>query len=456
MLDKRCWPKGRDGRLSILSGSATDASEKDGIEDGTSDELWQTISGELGSNRCLILGAGKDLSIAIPNIFSTGTASDKTHKEEDAGGGGTGHRKPSEEEGQESNVPTMKSQKDIYTDQANATEMSRTDRARPFTFHLDFRLELDLNALTRDSNDQNSNPPACGGTTGGSPREKKVRIAAWGEYLEIWTTLCLSTPTVESITDGADSTDTNPSREGSNKQVSLSSKVPAISNDAIDGPYSTTWYLQAVSARAGSRAVTLTCSQFDTPGSQQRRRPTLNPENEATSENQGDEREEKEEKEENRNRGGSKPCQVAGEILDLDAWHSLALAVDPESDRVALSLDGDVFPLEYMYHTKSSPAPEENSAPCHATPGLLVRNEDALSIGGAGGGRWVTLAVKNLVVYNTRLENMQLADMTCVFRRLREEKIAATEEEKEANHDLNETGQAEQERKEAGETPVGK
>lgn len=439
-LDTRCWPKGCNGRLRIISGSASDTSGDDGIEDGALEALWQTILGDLGSNRCLILAAGRDLSLTASSVFAMSRTSGNTAGEEASRS--IGDEQLNIDEGQLGHGSGISKPQKDQIDQA-ATELLQAGQSRPVTVCIDFRLDLDLDALARDREKSKSN--SCSGREEHSS-EKNVRIIACGEHLEIWVTLRLSPPPPpQAASADADTTETPSPEKEQAIDAPPSSQLSMVNANCV--PCST-WNLHSISARAGSRTITLPCIQSGGERNQQCR--TFGAGNEEMlGVEEEDKKEEKGENDDENGRGGERAHQAGGEVVyDSAAWHSVALAVDPKCDESVLCLDGDIF----TFHTNDDATSAAGSSPCH-TSGLFVSDEDIVVVIGGAGGMWGTLAVKNLAVYSVGLDQQHIGALTRVFRRWKDrEETAAAKEEKEDEYWLEESRQAKEEEREAGET----
>lgn len=434
-LDKRCWPEGCDGRLRIISRSPSDASGEDGIEDGALEAQWQTILGDLGSNRCLMLGAGRDLSLTASNVF----AIDRTS------GNAAGNEQVDIQEGQGGNGSGVKEPLNKGRIDQASTELLQTDQSHPVTVCIDYRLDLDMDTLACDNKKSESN--ICSGREQHSP-EKNVRIVAFGEDLEVWVLLRSSTPPPpEDIIPDVGTTETPSAEKKQAVDAPPLFKLPGASAKAT--PCST-WYLHSISARAGSRTITVLCVQSDSERNQQNR--SFGTGYEGILGVERDENEEKGEDDDEKKQGGKREYKAGGEVVyDATAWHSIALAYDPKCGESVLCLDGDVFPL----HANDDAIPAaERFSPCNASESF-VNGENTVVIGGAG-GMWTTLAVKNLAVYSVALDNRHVVAVTRVFRRWRkEEDIAAAKEEKEEDFWLEEACQAKKEERRAGQTKHG-
>lgn len=408
-LDKRCWPNGCHGRLGIdVPGELLDPMRGSEFDESALEARWQSIIGDLGSNRCLVLAAGQGQSLNVLGIFTMHRRSSNSWARDavNTAGGQTTH-----EAGNAEGAAAKKMQ-----------QLHTITQSSPFTLCIDFRLDLDLNALAREDD---GTYERSGKGHDGSRMERKVRIVTCGKYVEIYAILRLWTPPppAPSVSNVADAVEV-PASVGYpvadiaslRRRVSTGGgRTFAATGDSDDVPCST-WYLHAISARSGSRAVTLLCASPNHIGA--RRRGSLAQREFSVGTEQGKENEE--------------AYDMAEEIVcDSGAWHSFA--VNGSSDQAFLCVNGDSFLLQQTASTEADGSLFD----------ITSRSPDdcEVIIGGAG-GKWATLGVKNLAVYNGHLEDGQVGPMTCVYKKWREDgQIAAAAEARLAKEEEKEAGE---------------
>lgn len=389
------------------------------VGDGDLEARWQTIKSEVQSNRCLVIGAGGLFSLETHRLFEladahtevcegttiqgeemAGTLGSRLHGQDKKGGG---EGMVQEESGAELCL------------QLDAAERERVmiGQSSQFTVCVDFRLQLDLDALEKDIGE---GAAGSSSSVGGdmNPRRNIVRIVSCGERVEVLATVVrLSTSLVGAeidadlaeagvfvrgtgrgaTLDGSSGNSIAPPRaEQQQRKSTLNGRTSVSHTDTPDvgddAPAPTvTWSLDSITVRAGSYVGTVPCA----------------------------------------NRRKSQPCEVMAEDsangvdpepkgnanCDLTSWHALALVVNKEGEAPVLWIDGEIFPLSPRQSRGVGVVRDESEA---ASQGVVL---------GGLGGEWAMLAVKNLAVYDKVLDSQNLNTVTRVYRAWREEQATA-------------------------------
>ena len=386
--------------------------------DGDLEASWQTIRSQVQSNRCLVIGAGENISLETQQLFeSANTRTEMGRRgivqgEETIGAPDSrldGQRKEGGEEVvQEEGVPLS-----VQPDMAERKRVM-IGQSSEFTVCVDFRLHLDLGALENDVDEGATGPSPVGGDR--NPRQKSVRILLCGDRAEVSATVAIFSNTtargeadvdnfVEASTSVGDAgrRDTPDGKFGTSIASPLAEKQrrkntlngrTAVSNadtpdvrDDAPGP-TATWSLDSITVRAGCYVGTVLCAN------RRKNQPcevmTEDPANEVGPE-----------------RKGNASC-------DLSSWHALALGVYKEGEAPVLWIDGEIFPL----------SPQQSGRACEVRDELEAASQGVV-LGGLG-GEWATLAVKNLAVYDKVLNSQNLNTVTRVYRAWRDKEATAT------------------------------
>lgn len=433
--DRQTFPKGGRDSLTVVPGARAstpteDASSKSPangktvnktkgkstaqpLGDESAETRWQTIRGELQSNRCLIMGAGTNVSLVTPSLFESETHSGKGGMPSSAGEEEVEtreselHRQGNKIEG----VPPQEGSSAVLPQQTDMPDRERVviKRSSSFTVCIDFRLEPDVIALGEVGHEEVEGRGFAG--AGGYREEKTIRIMSCGGRAEVFIVMRPQVPLAPRTANGAERLEVvsssadprnsnanfeeNPSAgalhgEGHNKNAFLddhASTNVASPDETIDGPGPATMSICAISVRAGSYVGIASCA--GSPKSQRRQVPV----SESTS---------------GVARGAGHDITCA-----LGEWHALTLVVSKGSDAPVLCVDGDILSLQQ----------DVNAAADAAFPTSEPRS-DGVVLGGVG-GVWATLAVKNLAVYNDALDGHALSGITSVYKAWREEQEAA-------------------------------
>lgn len=447
--------KGSKAPATKSKGGNKGESEQPRPGDGGIDARWQEIRSEVQSNRCLVVGAGENLSLATPPLFFEPA---KTEAE------GAGERKSSVWTDAEVNAEHCTdgeiTQQERKAEMGCALGVAQTDsslkdgpamvigRSSPFAVCLDFRIDL-VEALLDTENGQKAMTGNIGGATGseGSLSVNDtvvVRILSCGNGVDVSAAIRLWAPAVRN--EAEDAIERRKSQavgtiasDGASNAGSLSTDAPSkgeppasaglLSPPSGDGdakiaPSTPTWYLHALTVRSGSYTGIARCIGPAESALQQRQ------DSPAPARTQP-------------------PPSGARTVCDLAEWHALALisTADGGDAPVSCCLDGDIVALQQdtddIAKVGTDPGPEVSE--------LLARG--AMVIGGTG-GKCSALAVKNLAVYNEGLaDKEQLRATTRVFRLWREEQEEAkAADAQEDERWLEEARKAEEEEREPGET----
>lgn len=400
----------------------------DSVEDAVG-ARWQTIKREVGSNRCLVVDAGRKMTLKAPRIFEF--ANDVERRRSLCGEAvGTLHNGVSENETGRASLAQSQSDGPPCRPPPTRTKREYTmiGSSSSFTVCLDFRLDLDLDAL--NSNDGMVEGGGLGEsspTSDGIPGEKSVKIVTCGERVEVYAMMRRWAPATQTETWG--SVEKSPSASESEEGITMKDSANNFTADqhsarlshteATCEASSTIWYVHAFSVRAGSIFATASCVQ-------------------PTASQGGHEREV-----ESETSSDNTPQEGRSFVCDLASWHALGLIANNGSDLPALCIDGNVLSLQ----------PQDTSAVASSGDGSFLVS-DGVVIGGEG-GQYATLAVKNLAVYNRALKNEQLDVMTEVFRMWRQEQEAAVAaDEREDERWSEEARHATEEDREPGEECV--
>ena len=436
--DRRNYPNGGEGSLLVVPGAGPSRlaeqaeaappmkgkpAEKDKVAGGEEplEARWRTIRSEVESNHCLAIGAGGNFSLKTQRLFESEADAEVGGRAVVKGGQATrttdsrlpeqGGNEGGEGGVEEGPVATLCLQPD-------GTERERVmiGQSSQFTVCVDFRIQLDLDALENDVDEG-----AAGSSTTASgdmnPRRKKVGIISCGERAEVSATVVrFSTPlaatddaglaeagdslghTGRGDTLGSHGTPTAPlgaERQERKRALSGRTSVPHdaatsdVVGDAPAGSFST-WILDSITVRAGSYIGVAPCAN-------PREKRPCEAVTAGSSSAHGIESERK----------GSAGC-------DLNSWHGLALVVNREDEAPALWVDGETFPLSPQQSAGAGTGRDELKAASH---GVVV-------LGGLG-GEWATLAVKNLAVYNRALDSQNLGTITRVYGAWREKQATA-------------------------------
>ena len=471
LLDERTYPKGKPGggqKLEIVQdakqaantsvgqvpdppakagkatankskGSSKSESEQARSEDGGMDARRQAIKSEVQTNRCLVIGAGENFSLATPPLFR-----DPGTTEAEAG---AGERKPSVlgaeagagdccaagELDEENESETVCAPGLVQADGGFVDESAMmVGRSSPFAVCLDFRIDV-VEALLNAEDGQRTAVGESGDVTDTEGTRSAidtvaVRILACGNDVEVFAVVRLWVPTdAAAVRD-----DEEPAIEGTVASGGASGAAPLstgarskvgaptapLSSPEGDGdataPPPPTWYLHALSVRSGSYTGTVRC--MDPADSTSQRQVTAAP-----------------------------PPPITCAVYDLAEWHALALVSteDGGDARVSLCIDGDVVALQQD---------EGGVATAGTDPGETELLESGAVVVGGTGGKWTALAVKNLAVYKEGLGREQLRPTTRVYRTWREEQQEAKAADAlEEERWVEEARKAEEEGREPGE-----
>lgn len=441
-------------------------------DDGT-EAQWRAIRSEVQSNRCLVMRAGGNISLATLPLFSGSGITEEEGRpqtEQSVLGDQGNPREVPEEENTKANdapgvchdgVDAVGKSKEINKTLDDAEPEMRIDRSSPFVVCLDFRLDLAealLNIeggereLTEESDD------VVVGEGSPSPDDKVVRILSCGNNVEISAVIRLWAPTdapaihaeaehSTAISGGnaaaaaALTSDEASSLEPPSTDASAKSEGPASatrlseqsSDDDAKAPPTSAWYLHSLSVRSGSYVGTVPCVGPEEPVFQQQEL-VADADADAAAESSG-------------SQYTRESLRVGESVLcELAEWHAIALVANTEGDDtpVVLCVDGEVLLLR-------------QDVGVVATDGTTFGYSELLAGGavvmGGTGREWTSLAVKNLAVYSKAPGIEQLRATTRVFRRLREEQQAAkAADEKAEERWLEEVRKAEEEEREPGET----
>lgn len=366
---------------------------------------WQTITNEVGSNRCLVIGAGHKMTLTAPRLF--GVVND-AERGTSLCGEAIGTPENGVPEKEADRAPLVQADSDASPCRPTPTRIKREHAmigpSSAFTVCLDFRLNLDLDALNNDDDMLESEGSKEGGSlqSGGTSAEKAVKIVACGERAEVyavmrrWAPPAIPTETYD--VSAAESTGGDESGEYSYTQTKDPSKGSTADQhsarpslvDTADSASSMIWYVYAFTVRVGPTVAIAPCLR--PVESQARNERELEPE-----------------------LGSDVAAQAGCGVCDLAAWHALGLSADDNgTDLPVLCIDGTVVPF----------LPPDVSAGASVDEGSVLVS-DGVVIGGEG-GEYATLAVKNLAVYNQALNTEQLGAITGVFGTWREEQVALT------------------------------
>lgn len=385
---------------------------------------WQTIKREVGSNRCLVVDAGRKMTLKAPRLFELANDVERRRSLSGEVVGTLDNGMPENETGRAS-LAQLQSDGPPCRPPPTRTKREYTmiGSSSSFTVCLDFRLDLDLDAL--NSNDgmiaggEESSP-----TSGGMPAEKAVKIVTCGERVEVYAMMrrWASATQTDTLDSAEKSSSARESEEGittkdSAKYFTADQHSERLSHtEAADAASSTIWYVHAFSVRAGSTFAIASCVQ---PKASQGRHET-----EVEPEMSSDDT----------------PQEGRSFVCDLATWHALGLIANNGSDLPALCIDGSMLSLQ----------PQDTGAVASDGEESFLAS-DGVVIGGEG-GQYAMLAVKNLAVYNRALQNEHLGVMTGVFRTWRkEQEAAAAEDEQEDERWSEEARHATEEDREPGE-----
>lgn len=453
--------KGSKAPANKSKGGKKGESEQPRPGDGGMDARWQVIRSEVQSNRCLVIGAGQNFSLATPPLFFEPA---RTEAE------GAGERKSSVL-GAEANAGNYAG--------SEATEQRKTEagcapgvvqdnnrvmiidesaimiaRSYPFAVCLDFRIDL-VDALLNIEDGQEVTTGESGDVTGGEgsfPAKDTivVRIVSCGNDVEVSALVRLWAPadvpavrneaehaskrreseaigtlaSGEASSVGSLSTDVHP-KGGTPPSTALLSP-PSGDGDAM-APLTPTWYLHALTVRSGRYTGTVPCMDPVESASQQRQDLAR------AAESPGPAR-------------AKPPPSGTYAVCGVAEWHALALVStkDGSDAPVSLCIDGDVVVLRQDTDDVARAGTEPGESELLANGAVVL---------GGTGGKWTGLAVKNLALYNQVTGIEQLRATTRVFRSWREEqqgdKAADAQEDERW---LEEARKAEEEKREPGET----
>lgn len=463
--------------------------EQPPLGDGGVEARWRAIRSEVQSNRCLVIGAGENFSLATLPLFSELGVREAEGRCESGPSacGGQGSPEGSLDGGQVSEQSNAKEDDapGVYHDGTNAVEKNkivnealasgepamRIDRASCFVVCLDFRLDL-AEALLNIKDGKGELARESGHVAGGEGRQssddKVIRIMSCGDNVEISAVIRLWTPIDAPVihaeaehsteTGGSDATAALTSGEASSLEppttdasarsgafegADSTTRLSERSGDSdAKAPPTPTWYLHSILVRSGSYLGTVSCVGPVEPAVQ--RQELIAAETAAdtaadtaavfaagSSDSHG-------------TRGPSLSSESV--VCELAEWHALALIANHAGDDtpVVLFVDGDILPLR----------PDTGS---DAKEGTTCGDSELLASGavvmGGTGREWTALAVKNLAVYNQTPGIEQLQATTRVFRALREDQQAAkAADEQEDQLWLEEARKAKEEEREPGET----
>lgn len=435
-LDKRTHPANSNGeRLTIVhDGKAFDATEQSkseacaivgstaaevtgkggeitpgyGAAEARLEAYWQAIMGEVDSNRCLIVGAGKNTAILARHMFES-EESEATEKEGRMSSVSDRHL-PCDIAGNYGCVEEMPQEVAPETPCTVGSARTIIARSSHCTVCLDFRLDLHLDVLAREETEKaQRSEHRIGNVVDGTAVavEKYIQVISCDRTVEVSAVVRLRTPLISAV-DGEnlnaavcpETLSGNPSqdgvREGRTSSAGLCGQTEFVKDGRPEGvPAGPTWYLHAIVVRSESFVGIAPCVNTA--------------ETERLSEDYiTDER-------------GSRvePLRDRQSSFSLSAWHALALVVDDEGKgSQTLCVDGKTLAL--VRH----PLTDE----------VACRNDDESSLPGSGGGiaiggeggRWASLAVKNLAVYDKVLRPERLVLITSAYSVWREEMDAAT------------------------------
>ncbi|CAM9554663.1 unnamed protein product, partial [Hapterophycus canaliculatus] len=441
--------KGKNAQAGKARGGSKGESEQIGASGEVAgvEARWQAIRGEVQSNRCLVLRAGENVSLATVPLFLSrqveiqeeGSANRNTTALGDDGNAVSvenGELVPKKECVVQEGFPG------VFHDGGNATSsLERIDSADgrkdprsmmvrhshfPFALCLDFRLELGKALLDADDIKRRKlavgNGDAIGGEETHPPDDKIVRILACGKVgvsaiLRLWTPTVTRTnaelsaeksgsaAAAELASGGVPTAGTTLPTDVSAEDVDINCRgstepvSPRSADDCADE--SSAWYVHSILVRSGTSVLAVPCLD---PGERLAR--VQDPSEGSAEASSASERSEP----------SSRPGKRA--LCDLAEWHSLAVVPDPDKGEALLYVDGDELALK------------QNTDGISAAADGTSREESELLAGGAvvvGGanGEWATLALKNLAVYSKELGGEQLRAITRVFRAWREKQEAA-------------------------------
>lgn len=473
--DKRCYPKGALEKLVIASGAGSsnpneqaapelsakgqgaNISKHKGSEHPLEDNCaatavearWQTVKGEVGSNRCLVIGAGKNFFLATPQLFQQEPRAEKDKRlstpcEEKVGTAESGLPEQGDEkhEVKQGDLAVAPCPRDDSIER----ERVIVGCSSPFTLCLDFRLDLDLAALADDDHKRKKRTSVNEGGVTVDDRhavEKTIKLVSCGKRADVYVVVRPWTPVAQIITNNADHAKVGNSAEDLSMRTALGSRASATplqtedkakcdtlnarastarvsrrgTVDVSDDP-TTTWYIYAILVRLGAYAGSVLCMNPTERNCQQ----------DSVTESAL----------------GANPSPATKTICDLAAWHTLALAVNMEEQVPVLCVNGDVWPLRQDIS---------------GVPDAICEGSEFMSNGvivGGAGGEWATLAVKNLAVYNTARDANDLRAITCVFSAWRaEQEAAGAADLQEEMRWLEEAKQAAEDGREPGESIQG-
>lgn len=452
-------------------------------EDGGVEARWRAISSEVQSNRCLVMRAGENFSLATIPLFSEPDTTEAEGRRERGPSvlGDQGHTGGDLDDGQ---LPEQGNTKEkdapvISGDGVDAVEDNketnktldvgepamRIDLSSLFVVCLDFRLDLAEALLDIDDGETELAGERCniaGGEGSHSSDDKIVRVVSCGNNVEISAVIRLWAPAdapaihtetgehstensgggaAISLTSGEDSSLHPPSTDASAKSGGIEgpASTSRLSEQSGDGdakvPSTPTWYLHSLSVRSGSYRGTVPCLGPIEPVLQRQELVAADTADAASAAGSSGSQD---------TRGPLRPGESV--IYGLAEWHALALVANTNclDTPVVLCVDGDVVPLQQY-------------AGGVATEGMTCGDSELLASGavviGGTGREWTALAVKNLAVYNEAPSIEQLRATTRVFRALREEQQAVkVADEQEDERWLEEARKAEEEEREPGET----
>ncbi|CAM9342805.1 unnamed protein product [Laminaria digitata] len=408
------------------------------VGDGGLEARWRTIRSEVESNRCLVIGAGDNFSLKTQRLF-------ESHADTEVGGGGavvqggettgTLDSRLYEQEGNEGGEGVDKegsgSALCLEPDAEAEREGVMIGQSSRFTVCVDFRIQLDLDALENDVNDGGTGSSIASGDM--NPGRKTVSIVSCGERVEVFAIVVrFSTPSAGTDAnlgkagDSVGDTERGDTLAEQQKRKSTLNGRASVSQadtpDVGDAPASpiVTWILESITVRAGSYTGVAPCAN---PTRERQPCEVMT----AELEEHGTEPERK----------GSGSC-------DLTSWHGLAVVVNKDDEAPVLWIDGEAFPLSPQ--KSGGVAGTVRDGPEAASHGVAV-------VGGLG-GEWATLAVKNLAVYRTALDSQNLGTITRVYQAWREERATATSMEAlEDERWLEEAKKAAEEEREPEERP---
>lgn len=442
--------KGSKAPVNKTKGGSKGDSEQPHPGDGGTDERWQDIKSEIQSNRCLVIGAGGNFSIATPPLFRDPVTT---------GAEGADERRPSvlgaevsarncagselsEEKKTETGCAPGVVQADTFVDEP----AMMVDRSSPFAVCLDFRIDL-VEALVNIEDGQKATTGEGGGATATEGILSAidtiiVRILSCGNDVEVSAVVRLWAPAdAPALRDEAElaieatlasggassagsiSTGTRPKVEAPASTAPLSQQ-PRGDGDAM-APPTPTWYVHALTVRSGSYAGTVRC--MDPVESALRRQDA----DESVAPTRTE-----------------PPPSGTNVVCGLAEWHALALVSTKDGGDAPISLcvDGDVVALQQDTDGVA------RAGTAHGEVELLASG--AVVVGGTG-GEWAALAMKNLAVYKAGLGREQLRPTTRVFRKWREEQQEAKAADAlEDERWTEEARKAKEEGREPGETTV--